>query len=495
MLKTRSIRSLPLLALAGFFIMGLGACTQPGSQEAKDRDRQPYQIAGKKARIYLTAKNTGHRLDETGNKSFSTLKQPDEATPTIMVDPDKQFQEVLGIGGALTDASAETFYQMPKDAQEEIIQAYFDPEQGIGYSLCRTPIHSCDFSSESYAYTEVPGDTLLEHFSIEHDRQYKIPFIREALGASQEGFKIFASPWSPPAWMKTNGSMLQGGKLKPQYRQAWADYYIRFIEEYDQEDIPIWGLTVQNEPMAVQTWESCIYTAEEERDFVKNYLGPAIENSGYPDTKLIVWDHNRGIMYQRAKTVYDDPEASKYVWGTGFHWYVGDHFDNVRLHKEAFPDKKMLFTEGTVFPFNLDSTHLWKWGERYGESILHDLNKGANGWVDWNVLLNENGGPNHVENFCFAPIIGNRETGEVIYMNSYYYLGHFSKFIRPGARRVIASSNNDNLLATAFINPDHSLAIVVLNMTDQSMDYKTWIDQKAFEATSPAHSIMTLVVE
>jgi len=494
MLKTKSIRNFPLLALAGFFIMGLGACSQTGSQEAKE-DGQPYQIAGKKARIYLTAKNTGHRLDETGKKSFSTWKQPDEATPTIMVDPDKQFQEVLGIGGALTDAAAETFYQMPKDGQEEIIQAYFDPQQGIGYSLCRTPIHSCDFSSESYAYTEVPGDTLLEHFSIEHDRQYKIPFIKEALGASQEGFKIFASPWSPPAWMKTNGSMLQGGKLKAQYRQAWADYYIRFIEEYDREDIPIWGLTVQNEPMAVQTWESCIYTAEEERDFVKNYLGPAIENSGDPDTKLIVWDHNRGIMYQRAKTIYDDPEASKYVWGTGFHWYVGDHFENVRLHKEAFPDKKMLFTEGTVAPFNLDSVHLWKWGERYGESILHDLNKGANGWVDWNVLLNENGGPNHVENFCFAPIIGNRQTGEVIYMNSYYYLGHFSKFIRPGARRVIASSNNDNLLSTAFINPDHSLAIVVLNMTDESMDYKTWIDQKAFEATSPAHSIMTLVVE
>lgn len=484
-----------LVIMTGILIALGWSCTNDKKQNTAHNNQKDYQLQGKKASLYLTAKNTQHRLDEVGEKSFETWKQPDEMTPTIMVDPDKRFQEIEGIGGALTDASAETFYQMPEEAQDEILTAYFDQEEGIGYSLCRTHINSCDFSSESYAYTEVKGDTALEHFSIGHDRQYRIPFIKEALSRSDDGFKIFASPWSPPAWMKTNGNMLQGGKLKPQYRDAWARYYIRFMEAYEQEGIPIWGLTVQNEPMAVQTWESCIYTAAEERDFVKNHLGPAIEQSDHSDTRLIIWDHNRGIMYQRAKTVYDDPEASKYVWGTGFHWYVGDHFDNVRLHKEAFPDKKMLFTEGTVFPFNLDSVRLWKWGERYGESILHDLNKGANGWVDWNVLLNENGGPNHVENYCFAPIIGNRKTGEVIYMNSYYYLGHFSKFIRPGARRVIASSNNDDLLATAFINPDNSLAIVVLNMTGESMDYRTWIDQKAFEATSPAHSIMTLVVE
>jgi len=494
MTKTRQLTFGVVTFFTGLFLFLSGSCTNPENREKSITSSEEYQLSGKEAQVYVTARNTDQRLAKGKPLQFFEWTQPDEATPTIMVDPDQTFQEILGIGGALTDAAAETFYALPESAQEEILKAYFDRKEGIGYSLCRTSIHSCDFSSESYAYTEIPDDTLLEHFSIERDRNYRIPFIKQALNASQEGFKLFASPWSPPAWMKTNGSMLQGGKLKPEYREAWADYYIRFIEAYDKEAIPIWGLTVQNEPMAVQTWESCIYTAEEERDFVKKHLGPAVKSSDYPDTKIIVWDHNRGIMYQRAKVVYDDPEASKYVWGTGFHWYVGDHFDNVRLHKEAFPDKKLLFTEGTVAPFNLDSVHLWKWGERYGESMIHDLNKGANGWVDWNVLLNENGGPNHVQNYCFAPIIGNTRTGEVIYMNSYYYMGHFSKFIRPGARRVTCSSNNDNLMATAFLNPDQSLAVVVMNMTGEDMDYRTWIDQQAVETTSPAHSIMTLVI-
>ncbi len=449
----------------------------------------------KNAEIYLTAKGTDYRLTKLEQPEFSELLQPDESFPTIMIDPCKSFQAIEGFGGALTDASAETFFQLPGDKQSEILKAYFSAEDGIGYTLCRTSIHSCDFSSESYAYTEVPDDTLLEHFSIEHDIKYKLPFIKKALKMAGNNMKIFASPWSPPAWMKTNNNMLYGGKLKPEYFQAWADYYVRFIEEYSDEHIPIWGLTVQNEPMAVQRWESCIYTAEEEKDFVKNYLGPALSESEYPETKLIIWDHNRGIMYQRAKEIYDDPEASKYVWGTGFHWYVGDHFENVKLHYEAFPDKKLIFTEGCTYPFNLDSVYEWHWGETYGESVLHDLNNGASGWVDWNVLLNEQGGPNHVSNFCFAPVIGNTKTGEVHYMSSYYYMGHFSKFIRPGARRIICSSNYDELLATAFLNNDNTIALVVLNLKSKDTNFKTWINKKFFETISPAHSIMTILID
>jgi len=162
--------------------------------------------------------------------------------------------------------------------------------------LCRTNINSCDFSSDSYAYTETDGDVSLEHFSIEHDRKYKIPLIKAAIERSGNDVRLFASPWSPPAWMKTNNNMLRGGKLKPEYYQSWADYYIKFVQEYKKEGLPIWGLTVQNEPMATQTWESCIYTAEDERDFVKKYLGPTLEKSELSDLKLMIWDHNRGIM-------------------------------------------------------------------------------------------------------------------------------------------------------------------------------------------------------
>ncbi len=445
------------------------------------------------AQQFVTAKDTKLALTETDPVKFEDFVQPDEYFATLMLDPGKTFQTIEGFGGALTDASAETFYKLPDSIQEEILNAYFDRQKGIGYSLCRTQINSCDFSSESYAYSEVEGDINLEHFSIDHDKEFRIPFTTAAISKAGNKLRLLASPWSPPAWMKTNNHMLQGGKLKPEYYQTWADYFIKFVQAYEQIGIPIWGLTVQNEPMAVQTWESCIYTAEEERDFVKLYLGPTLEKAGLENIKIIIWDHNRGIMYQRASIVYDDPEASKFVWGTGFHWYTGDHFDNVKLLQEAFPEKKTLFTEGCIFPFDYSAINEWHGGEQYGESIIHDLNNSSVGWIDWNILLDETGGPNHVANFCYAPLIGNTRTGELIYMNSYYYIGHFSKFIRPGAKRIICSSNHDDLLAIAALNPDGSIALVVMNPTNEAIKFKTWLANRGFTAESMAHSIATFV--
>lgn len=485
-------KRIPSWIILGFII--LSACT-PNKETATDNTfvSNKTELNLKEARLIVTAKDSNQFLTELKSVSFSELTQPDESFPTLMIDAGKRFQTIEGFGGAITDAAAETFYKLPKDKQNEIITAYFDTEKGIGYTMARTHINSCDFSSKSYAYSEVENDVNLEHFSIDVDRQYRIPMIKLAQEKAANGLKMLASPWSPPAWMKTNNHMLRGGKLKPEYYQSWADYFVKFTNEYEKEGIPIWGYTVQNEPMAVQTWESCIYSAEEERDFVKNHLGPTLQKAGLSDRKLIIWDHNRGIMYQRAKEVYDDPEASKYVWGTGFHWYVGDHFENVKLHNEAFPDKKLLFTEGCVFPFNYNETGLWHWGERYGESILNDLNNSTVGWIDWNILLDETGGPNHVANFCFAPIIGNTQTGEVIYMNSYYYMGHFSKYIRPGAQRIVCSSNFDDLQATAMINPDGSIVVVALNLTDKAIGYKIWIDQKEMGTTLAPHAIMTVL--
>jgi len=483
--------------LLGVFIV-TGLLSGCKTQEKEEADRtvkiEPISFTLNSASQYLTAQNTDFRLTPVGELNIEEYAQPDEHIPTLILDPGKQFQVIEGFGGALTDASAETFYKMPEDKQKELIKAYFDPDEGIGYTLCRTQINSCDFSSDSYAYSEVPGDRNLDNFSIEHDMKYRIPLIKEALAMTSGKLKLFASPWSPPAWMKTNNNMLHGGKLKPEYYQTWADYYVRFFNEYEKQGINFWGLTVQNEPMATQTWESCIYTAEDERDFVKNYLGPTLEKNNMSNLKLMVWDHNRGIMYQRASTVFDDPEASKFVWGTGFHWYTGDHFENVKEVAEAFPDKKLLFTEGCVYPFNYDNLGVWSYGERYGESVIHDLNNSASGWVDWNILLDENGGPNHVANYCLAPVIGNTSTGELVYMNSYYYLGHFSKFIHPGARRIICSSNHDDLLATAFVNPDNTIAVVAMNKTDEPLDFKVWLKGKGMPVKMPAHAITTVVL-
>lgn len=454
--------------------------------------------AGKKIIVYTTAENTGYRLTATDTLQFTYMGQPKETQPCVFVDPSKTFQTFIGIGGALTDASAETFAMLPKEKQKEILQAYYDPKKGIGYTLARTNIHSCDFSSGSYTYV-ADGDKELKTFSVAHDKQYRIPFIKQVIAATGGKLTLFASPWSPPAWMKDNNDILHGGKLKPEYYQSWANYFAKFIKAYAKEGIPVWGLTIQNEPMATQTWESCVFTAEEERDFLKKYLGPTLKREGLSDKKIIVWDHNRDLVYQRATTLFSDPEAAKYAWGLGFHWYEdwsgGDQvYDNIRRVQESFPAKNILFTEGCNGPFNMSQINNWKWGERYGRSMINDFNNGTVGWTDWNVLLDEIGGPNHVQNYCFAPIHADTKTGKIYYMNAYYYIGHFSKFIRPGAKRIVSSSSRSPLLSTAFKNKDGSIAVIVMNQSDQKIPYYLWSNGKAAQVTSLPHSIATLVL-
>lgn len=439
--------------------------------------------------VWLSAKDTPHRLARQPDASFVPLPQPEEDAPTVFVDPGKTFQPIVGFGGALTDAAAETWGRLSPERRQEVLRAYFDPEQGLGYSLCRVSIHSCDFSSASFTYDDVAGDRELKHFSIEPDRRARLPFIKAALATAP--FKVFASPWSPPAWMKTNQNMLLGGKLKAEYASTWAQYMARFVKAYAQEGVPLWGLTVQNEPQSAQRWESCQYTAEEERDFVKHHLGPTLAKEGLSRLNLMIWDHNRGLLYQRAKAVYDDPEASRFVWGAAFHWYVGDHFDNVRQVKEAWPDKALLFSEGCAESFDPTRIHDWQWGEKYGRSILADLRNGSAGWVDWNVLLDERGGPNHRKNFCYAPVHADTRTGQLTFMASYYYLGHFSRFIRPDSRRVATACNDDRLQAVAFLRPDGRTATVVMNPTDQAIAFHLWIGGQAAPLQLPGHSILT----
>lgn len=474
-------------------ILTLSSCTSKTTEVSVQNGTSTPNLKLKVASHFITAKNTNLQLSKAEDLVFEDFMTPSEHEATIMLDPKKTFQTIEGIGGAITDASAETFYKLPAEKQAEILKAYFNPVDGIGYSIGRTNINSCDFSSGSYVYAEA-SDVELKNFNIEHDLKFKIPLIKAAIKESGDKLIMFASPWSPPAWMKSNNNMLQGGKLLPEFYQTWADYYVRFVQEYNKVGVPIWGLSVQNEPAATQTWESCIYTAEEERDFVKNFMGPTLQKAGMSGLKLIIWDHNRGLMYQRAKVVLEDPEAAKYVWGTGFHWYTGDHFDNVRLVSEAFPDKKLIFTEGCTYPFNYDSLNNYSFGETYGKSVLMDISNGASAWTDWNILLDETGGPNHVKNFCNAPVIGNTQTGEVIYMASYYYMGHFSKFFRPGAKRITCSSNSDELLATAVLNPDGTLAVVVLNLGNKDINCKVWLENRAVTTKSLAHSIETFVI-
>jgi glucosylceramidase len=431
--------------------------------------------SNKRLEVFTTAKDTKLRLTKTSEQTFNKASQPLETEIAVFVNPQKTFQTFLGIGGAITDASAEVFAKLNAEQQDQFLQSLYG-EEGIGYNIIRTSIHSSDFGLGSHTYI-TEGDSGLNSFSIAKDKEKRIPFIKRAIALIGNDLVFYASPWSPPAFMKTNKNMLQGGKLLPEFRQAWANYYVKFIEAYEKEGIPVWGLTIQNEPMATQRWESCIYSAEEERDFLKYYLGPTLEKAEYGDKNVVVWDHNRDLISHRANTIFEDAEASKYAWGIGFHWYETwtgglPKYDNLKNIQESFPSKNMLFTEGCQEGFSTEKLHHWPNAERYGNSMINDFNAGVVGWTDWNILLDERGGPNHVQNFCFAPIHADTKTSELIYTPTYYYIGHFSKFIKPGAERVSTTTSRSTLESTSFRNKDGSIVTVVMNKTEETIKYK-----------------------
>lgn len=442
---------------------------------------------GGKVSVIRTARDTGERF--AVHEEFLRDQAQPERDPLVAVDTGQEFQQIIGFGGAFTEAAAFLFAHLSPDKQEEILRAYFHPEDGIGYSLGRTHMNSCDFSLGSYSCAEVRGDAGLKYFNIDRDRRYIIPMIKAAQEMKGGPLKMLISPWSPPAWMKTNEQMCHGGKLKAEYRATWALFYAKFIKAYEAAGVPIWALTVQNEPAAKQTWESCLYTAEEERDFIRDYLGPVLAREGLGDKKIFAWDHNRDSLYERAKVILGDAKAASYVSGMAFHWYSGGHFEEVRKTREAFPEKELLFTEGCLE----GGMKLGQWdrGEHYARNMIGDFTNGANGWLDWNLLLDPVGGPNHVANFCDAPVVADPVANRVYYQSSYYYIGHFSKYVKPGARRVQCTSTDRRLAAVAFQNPDRTVATIVFNPTDEECRYQLAVNGRAGMMSSPSHSITT----
>ena len=442
-------------------------------------------------RVLVSARDSGARLHEQAPPPACPAADAGQA-PTLYVDTTRRFQTLEGFGGAFTEAAAVTWQALPPPAREQFLVDCFDSGRGHGYTLGRVHMNSCDFALGHYAHAEQPEDFALASFGIERDRQALLPFIRAALRTAGRPIQLLVSPWSPPAWMKTNGEMAHGGRLRPECRAAWAQCFVRFIRAYEAEGVPVWAVSVQNEPMAAQRWDSCLYSAEEERDFVRDHLGPALHGAGLGHVKIVIWDHNRDAMVERAGVVYRDPEAARYVWGTGFHWYGGDHFDHVQLVHDAWPDKALLFTEGC----QEGGPHLGSWevGERYARSIINDLNRWTVGWIDWNLLLDERGGPNHVGNYCSAPILADRASGTLMHQSAYWVLGHFSRFVHPGARRVLCASARADVEATAFIDPAGEVVVIASHRHVQGAPMQLAIDGERWSVELPPHSLSTFVL-
>lgn len=390
----------------------------------------------------------------------------------LMIYRDIPCQTVKGFGGALTQAAAWNYFRMPQPLRQQFLRACY-AQDGLRYTWGRTPIGSCDFSPDSYSYCDTPGDAALATFSVRKDEKYLLPFIREINGFRGQPLTLLASPWSPPAWMKTNGEMDNGGELLPQYYDVWADYVVRYLLAYRERGVPIRCLTVQNEPKAVQIWESCLYSARQEAAMAAEHLAPALRQAGLPDVGIIIWDHNKERVFLRAREMFADPQVRDAVEGIGFHWYAGDHFENLRLCRAAFPEKELFFTEGCVELGAGEGVSPaespWGFGERYGHDMIGNFNAGMNAFLDWNVLLDEQGGPNHAQNYCGAPIIYDSKAGLLLFQPSYCFIGHFSRYIPVGSRCVAHSLYTSRLEAAVFVTPQEECVAVVMNPQEKSM--------------------------
>jgi glucosylceramidase len=445
-----------------------------------------------------------------------------EKVSQIKLLPEQKFQTITGFGGAFTESSAYLLNKLGKENRRKIIDAYFS-EDGANYSLTRTHMNSCDFSLSNYSYTPIEGDKELNHFSIKEDQDDLIPMIKDAMAVSKDGFKIFGSPWTAAPWMKDNNKWV-GGKLLPEYYDTWALFFSKYVDAYKEEGIEIWGFTVENEPLGNgNNWESMHFSPEEMTDFVQNYLGPKLEADGKGELKILGYDQNREHLKEWVDTMFKNEASSKYYAGTAIHWYASTYEvfpEELQYAHNKAPNKYLIQAEACVdseIPKWQDDTWYWQkeatdWGwdwapeedkhlhpkyapvNRYARDIIGCLNNWVDGWVDWNMVLDTQGGPNWFKNWCVAPVIVDPEKDEVYFTPLYYTMAHFSKYIRPEAKVIGVENTDDSILVTAAKNPDNSIAVVIFNDTETPKSINLSLNEKNIEFSIDAKAIQTIVI-
>ena len=454
----------------------------------------------------------------------------------INLYPDLTFQEIEGFGGALTDTVGYLYSKMNETDKKQFLEDHFGKD-GQHYRFIRMHMDSCDYSLEEYQAVADPiADPELTTFSIERDRTYMIPLLKDAMAMTVEPFSVLLSPWSPPKQWKTpparpkndasvygagfdlsaftpeidydTPSRCHGGSLKKEYYRSWALYLAKYVQAYLDEGIPVTMMTLQNETIAATNWDSCVWSAKEQKAFLKNHLYPVFKEAGLTDTVgLYIWDHNKERVVEFAREMIDD-ETAGMIEGIAFHWYSGDHFESLDMARTLFPDKKLMGSEccalhppGKTSPFaalsGMNGPSIaeveYEDAAAYGHDIIGDLNNGMNRWIDWNLCVDKNGGPRHVSSGFGAPVCAN-EDGTYRILLTYHYIGHFSRFLLPGAKRIGHSRCDDKAEVTAAKNPDGSLAVVLLNRGQADVSCAIRMDGQIIRITLPSKTISTICI-
>jgi glucosylceramidase len=456
--------------------------------------------------------------------------------------PNKEFQKYYGFGASFTESSAWNLATIPVAKRKEVMSKLFSPTKGAGFSLTRTHINSSDYSNTHYTYVE-EGDEDLSTFSIHEDEKgftgdeneqvrgvelvtpsYDlIPMILEASSIPGADFKIIASPWSPPSYMKAGETTtMTNGSLKPEYYGLWATYLSKYVSAYAEKGIDLWAITPQNEPLHYHDaqWDSNGFTPEQGRDFLRDHLGPQLVKDGHLNTedleaglRVLLYDHNKSTMNDYVNPTYEDPEASKYAWGTAFHWYANSELDENNYYaaaltklKEAWPNKAIIHSESSIdIDANDPIRQYWRLStdyagtfipfETYAYDIISDLNHGTQGYVEWCVILSDKGQPNPYNNYNSAPVLINPVTDEVIYTPLYYLLSHFSKFIRPDAHRIgLEAEKIDGLIYTAAKNTDGSIAVVVFNKNEEAIEVSLHLEDENYTTEIAPRAMQTILL-
>ena len=443
-------------------------------------------------KLNLTTTTYKDNVKKTVNENIAFIEDDERENELINLYPEVEYQQVEGFGGALTDSAGYVYSLMDAEQKEKMISNYFGKDN-MKYDLVRIQIDSCDFSLEHYEADSDEADENFEKFSFERVEKYIIPLLDDVEKKYGEKIEIMLSPWSPPVYMKTNGDRNHGGKLKKEYTKRWADYICRYIEEYRSRGYKVTKLTMQNEPKAVQTWDSCVYTAKEQKEFLKNYMWPALVEHKLDDIEIYIWDHNKERAFEWANTIIDE-ETDQMVAGIAFHWYSGDHFEALQMIKEKFPNKKLLLSEACIEYSKFAATDYLKNAQKYAHDIIGNFNNGMNTFLDWNIVLDEIGGPNHVGNFCDAPYLYDTKNKKLIESNICGHLWHFSHFIEKGAARIGFTKYTDQLDVTAF-KKGNKIAVVMLNRTEEKIPAYLRLNGHCAEVAVEPNAIATAVIE
>ena len=474
--------------IAAALALVLAACAPSQRPATTDAGTGPPARSGEVA-VWLTTGDQTKLLAAQPNVAFEAA--PAGAATVIDVDERQEFQEMVGFGASITEASAWLITQRMSRAQRDaLLRDLFDPATGLGFSFTRLTMGASDFSLSHWTYDDVPAgetDPTLARFSIDHDRRDVLPVVKQAL-AINPALKVMASPWSAPAWMKTSGSLIKG-TLRPEAYGPFAEYFRRYVEAYAAEGVPIWAITVQNEPhFEPENYPGMRFDPLQRAEFLKSHLGPLFERAGIR-TLVFDWDHNWDEP-ESPLAVLNDPAAKRYVDGVAWHCYKGEVPAQSRVH-DAHPDVDAYFTECSGGEWSPKFADNLKWFT--STLVIGSTRHWARGVLLWNLALDQKHGP-HAGGCgdCRGVVTIDSASGAVTRNVEYYALGHASRFVRPGARRIASTSGVSGLESVAFRNPgDGSKVLLVLNGAAERRAFHVRAAERAFAYELPAGAVAT----